>query len=50
MAPGTHKEFTFWTFEEGVLGAKFMIGDRFAGTDLEENLLRQILSTFRFLD
>lgn len=50
IGPGAKKWFTFWTLENKQIGAKFMIGDRFAGSDLEEMLLRQILSTFRFLD
>lgn len=48
IAPGSTKNFTFWTLEEASLGAKFMIGDRFAGSNLGEDLVNQILSTFQF--
>jgi len=50
IAPGSTRNFTYWTLEESGLGAKIMIGDRFAGSDLSEGLIRQILSTFKFID
>lgn len=48
--PDSTRNFTYWTLEEGGLGVKIMIGDRFLGSDLSESLIRQILSTFEFLD